>query len=1018
MPSLLVRMREILRDLRWSRRETKTAVLACLCIGALPGFRQLPLPEPVLAVGGWSLVALGLVFAALTVVRLWRYSLAPPAPEIDRGGVAIKGASSFAPEDAKLFSRLGRLVELKQLRSWARDTQKAPVVAVMGESGVGKTSLLRAGLAFILGQGDDRISYAYWEADPRNPRESFLRAVEEQLGSRDFASLPQSVIVADQLEQLNPGRHPEFFQLLAEHLQSDPPHRVTWIVAFRREFASTWADLLLDLSERARHRPEMLSLRRFTTGQAKQIFATLAEQADLPVRRALAEQIVEEIAEEGSVSPVDLGITLQVLHRQPKLADDPAAFRALGGHAGLLTFYLEMLLEAHPPGVSEEIFRALLALIDEDEERRLAEGRRLDELLEIARPRSPRQLAWSLEALAQPGVRVLEPVDGGSATYRLVHERFIPAIRRLSGEILSAADRASRLLERRLRLWQREGRRPRYLLQGGELREVLRHQAALLWGSHREEKLVFVGRSRRRRAQRWTAAAGALALASAAAGWILHVQQAQAIQKDLFEWGFPRRTYEVLPRVTSLATQSVTSTSWLRRTERLTDLELDLAHQYRAEEAETLPASLRRLVMYARSVKPTRWPAFPTALEALTIHARLEEGDVWPVLPASLRRLEIYGRNAHWPALPATLEQLAITDREADDLVLSRLPPGLRALEVRIRPQELALLAHLRSLQELTLEVDQWRGSWPPLPSSLETLAIRSAGTIQSLTWPEIPDGVRVLGIDTDFYVSSVGTWPDWPPRLEELTLQMDDIGGFPPLRLPATLRRLKLKGAAVGAVAPLAEHAPSLCCLALESWEAFEVARVLKSLPPRLQELEVNARIESWPSLPPSLERFTVAQQAPEAWPALAPGLRELTLLGIYRPRLDLPAALRSLSVEPSFLPVELPDGLRQLELRRPRQIPELPAGLQQLTIRLGSAVPGGLQNLSTAGVEHLGMDLVGSAISSLPALPETLRCFRLRTFPGAQFVLPEIPPGVEDFGLDITGTAALDLTCSKDLD
>jgi ABC-type glutathione transport system ATPase component len=68
-------------------------------------------------------------------------------PRILRGR---EGAGELTPEDAELFSHLGRLEELKQMRSWVLDTDKAPVVAMMGESGVGKTSLLRAGLTFTI----------------------------------------------------------------------------------------------------------------------------------------------------------------------------------------------------------------------------------------------------------------------------------------------------------------------------------------------------------------------------------------------------------------------------------------------------------------------------------------------------------------------------------------------------------------------------------------------------------------------------------------------------------------------------------------------------------------------------------------------------------------------------------------------------------------------------------------------------------------------------------------------------
>ncbi|MCP4655312.1 MAG: hypothetical protein GY856_07830, partial [bacterium] len=538
--------------------------------------------------------------------------------------VAIKGAGSFTPEDAELFSQLGRLRELKQLRSWVLDRDKVPAVVVMGESGVGKTSLLRAGLAFILNQGEKPIPHVYWEADPKGSRESLLRKIEAEFGTRNLEDLPSSVIVIDQLEQLDPERNVEFFQLLRGHLASEPPFRVTWILAFRREFGSTWLDFQFELPESCRHRTQMLSLRRFSVGQAKEVFATLAERADLAVRVSLVNEVLEQIAE-GSISPVDLGITLQVLHRQPELAEDPAAFHSVGGHAGLLTLYLEMILEPHPPALREEVLRALLALVEEKDDRRLAAGRCLEELLDLVAPQVPRHLDVALEALAQPGVRVLETVEDTPRRYRLIHERFIPALRRLAGELLGAADRASRLLERRYQLWQREDRLARYLLRGRELREILRRRGSLRWGESREEKQRFLGLSHRRRYQRRLLAAVTAVLVALGAAWAIQEKRARVVQAEMFAWGLPKGTYGLLPRITDLNLPEVTNTRWVSRAVNLRNLSLILAPQYREE--------LGQLTLDAGG---SNWPDLPSSLQQLTLKVGGSGVSCWPALPSSL----------------------------------------------------------------------------------------------------------------------------------------------------------------------------------------------------------------------------------------------------------------------------------------------------------------------------------------------------------------------------------------------
>src|SRR5262249_42572399 len=104
------------------------------------------------------------------------------APPVDVGEPrmpALKGAASFGPQDADLFSRLGRGEELERPRGWVLDGRK-PLIPLMGESGVGKTSLLRAGLAQTIQR--DGLPVTYWEALPADPEAGLLHAVRSRWG--------------------------------------------------------------------------------------------------------------------------------------------------------------------------------------------------------------------------------------------------------------------------------------------------------------------------------------------------------------------------------------------------------------------------------------------------------------------------------------------------------------------------------------------------------------------------------------------------------------------------------------------------------------------------------------------------------------------------------------------------------------------------------------------------------------------------------------------------------------------
>ena len=100
--------------------------------------------------------------------RLFRVRFAAPWPSPKRI------VSSFANWDANCSST----------RRWVYVTgNQFPVILVSGESGVGKTSLLRAGLMVPLTEQFDR-KVIYWEATPTNSWESLTRTIIEGFGGR------------------------------------------------------------------------------------------------------------------------------------------------------------------------------------------------------------------------------------------------------------------------------------------------------------------------------------------------------------------------------------------------------------------------------------------------------------------------------------------------------------------------------------------------------------------------------------------------------------------------------------------------------------------------------------------------------------------------------------------------------------------------------------------------------------------------------------------------------------------
>jgi hypothetical protein len=237
----------------------------------------------------------GLASLAHGIYRIWRLVVVTEMrPPRDRPS-AIKGPMAFTEDDGALFRKLGRENDLQKLLGLMRDNQVL-MVTVRGESGAGKTSLLRAGLNHILG---DKAILHYWEAVPTEPEKGLLRAVQEKwpenvtkpetldelVNSCDALGRHAHVIVLDQAEQLR-GSKPIFRLLRRIAREARPPHRIKWVIAFRREFSADWMDFISPEQERGFHGPQDLSLRLFSAEQAREVIGQLvSESADGGWRR-------------------------------------------------------------------------------------------------------------------------------------------------------------------------------------------------------------------------------------------------------------------------------------------------------------------------------------------------------------------------------------------------------------------------------------------------------------------------------------------------------------------------------------------------------------------------------------------------------------------------------------------------------------------------------------------------------------------------------------------------------------
>ncbi|MGA7342824.1 MAG: hypothetical protein WBE72_11185 [Terracidiphilus sp.] len=496
---------------------------AAAFIWVLSGKTPIPLAEPYRKI---VLIALACFTAGCTVFLVVRVSRIQD-PNTGVGAQAlpssVRGPLPFTEADGDLFRKLGRDYLIGQALAYVTNDQ-IPVILVSGESGVGKTSLLRAGLTAPLKEGFGR-NVIYWEAKPTNPLESLTATVVDAVGEsagltscddlfqkRPLAARP--VVIIDQLEQLSPSNeaHAPVYELIVKAAHAPAPHPATWIIAFRRDFVGIYEFL----AERSLALPFVL-VTAFTREEAEQVMATLADKAGVSFERQLLKDFTASAAVNGSVSSVDIGIgTLVLVNLAKRTKKDTITlddYKFAGGSSGVLIAYVRDQLAVYPDVWQEAVLKALLALIDPAKNQRIAEGRTATSLA-AGSSLPPGRLAVILDSLAAPHIRILEKLDtsdGADPVFRLPHERFIQPIRTLAGSLLAKESLAQFVLDTGFSGWVRS-RDPRMLLTGKDLK-LVRELVAQRAGAFTADTLDYVRRSLRREHLRLIKRTAAVALA-------------------------------------------------------------------------------------------------------------------------------------------------------------------------------------------------------------------------------------------------------------------------------------------------------------------------------------------------------------------------------------------------------------------------------------------------------------------------------------------------------------------------
>lgn len=362
--------------------------------------------------------------------RRWREAAAEAAADAARAAPAdespYRGLARYGTEDAGLF--FGRDALAGELAALVREHR---CTAVVGASGSGKSSLLRAGLV-------PRLTDAAGVAAVRiltpgaHPARTHAARLAPAAGEGD------TVVLVDQFEEVfslcrDAAERAAF--LAALRAAAEPGSRLRVVLSVRADF---FARLLADRRLAEAVRPATLPVGPMSPAQLREAVVGPAAADTLVVERALTARLVADVADEPGGLPLLSHALLELWRRRRGRTLALAAYEEIGGVQGAIAHTAEEVYAALGPGHATVAQAMLLRLI--------APG---DGTPDTRRPAERAELVRSAEA-AEVLERLLRArlLTADGTAVELAHEALITGWPRLAGWV--GAHRERLRLHRRL----------------------------------------------------------------------------------------------------------------------------------------------------------------------------------------------------------------------------------------------------------------------------------------------------------------------------------------------------------------------------------------------------------------------------------------------------------------------------------------------------------------------------------------------------------------------------------------
>lgn len=506
-------------------------------------------------------------FEDLTQNVAFRRALGPLAVALAKGETRnpYKGLRAFEEADAADF--FGREALSEHLVERLRVTR---FLAVVGPSGSGKSSVVRAGLVPALRrgalEGSDRwpVVHMFPGAYPveeleaallkigDNPPSSLIEQLEDgerglvralKRVLRDDAS--ELVLVLDQLEEVftlveDEQRRAHFLAIL-ERAVLDPHSRLRVVTTLRADFYdrpllySGFAELLRDYVE---------AVVPLTPDEFERAIAGPAERVGATLEPGLLAEMVADVAHEpGALPLLQYALTELYEHREGNVLTREA-YRAIGGVSGALARRAEEIylgLGEAAQGATRQLFLRLVTLGEGAEDTRRRVERR-----ELAMEVDQEALDETIDAFGSSRLLSFDrDPRSGTPTVEVAHEALLREWARLRRWIEAAREdvRMHRRLASGAREWEESGRDSSFVLRGSQLaqfdalvddsRLALTHlERAFVTASRAESERELLRERRENRRLKVLLAGAGLLLALAIAAGVLALLQRQSAQRE------------------------------------------------------------------------------------------------------------------------------------------------------------------------------------------------------------------------------------------------------------------------------------------------------------------------------------------------------------------------------------------------------------------------------------------------------------------------------------------------------